>query len=51
MATARVIVDALLEQVARIEDEISMQVFRLDAEISIAVETNTTLSTQLAEAF
>ena len=51
MAAARVIVDALREQVARIEADIGTQVSRLDAEIGTAIEANTTLSTQLVEAF
>ena len=51
MAAARVSIDALWEQVARIETEVGTQVSRLDAEIGIAIEANTTLSTQLAEAF
>ena len=49
MAVARVMIDALREQVARIEAEISMQVSRLDAEIGIATEANTTLLTQIVE--
>ena len=47
----RVMIDALREQVARIEVEISMQVSRLDAEIGTTAEANITLSTQLVEAF
>ena len=50
MAATRVMIDALQEQVARIEAEVGMQVSRLDAEIGITAEANTTLSTQLAEA-
>ena len=45
MATTRVTIDALCEQVARIKADIGTQVSRLDAEIGTAVETNTTLST------
>ena len=44
-------IDALREQVARIEVEVGTQVSRLDAEIGTAAEANTTLSTQLTEAF
>ena len=50
MATARVTVDALHEQVARIEVEVGTQVSRLEAEIGTTTEANTTLSTQLADA-
>ena len=49
MATARMTVDALREQVARIEAEISTQVSRLDAEIGTTTEANTTLSIQIAD--
>ena len=42
-------VDALREQVARIEVEIGTQVSRLDADICIETEANTTLSTQIAD--
>ena len=49
MATARVTVDALREQVARIEVEVGTQVSRLEAEIGTTTEANTTLSTQLAD--
>ena len=51
MAAARVMIDALREQVARIEADIGTQVSRLDAEIVTATKVNTTLSTQLVEAF
>ena len=51
MATARVMIDELQEQVARIEAEVGTQVSRLDAKIGTAAEANTTLLTQLAEAF
>ena len=51
MIAARVMTDALREQVERIEVEVGTQVSRLDAEIGITTEANTTLSTQLAEAF
>ena len=51
MVVARVMVDALREQVARIEAEVGTQVSRLDAEIGTTSKANTTLSTQLAEAF
>ena len=50
MANARMTVDALREQVARIKAEIGTQVSRLDVEISTATEANTTHSTQLANA-
>ena len=48
---ARVTIDALREKIARIEAEIGTQVSRLDAEIGTTSEVNTTLSTQLIEAF
>ena len=51
MAAARVTIDALREQVARIEAKVGTQVSRLDEEIGTATEANTTLSTQLVEAF
>ena len=51
MAAVRVTIDALREQVARIEADLGTQVSRLDAEIGTAAEVNTTLSTQLVEAF
>ena len=51
MAAARVTINAMREQVARIEAEVGTQVSRLDIEIGIAVEANTTLSTQVAKAF
>ena len=50
MANARMTVDALCEQVARIEAGVGTQVSRLDAEIGTATEANTTLSTQIADA-
>ena len=46
-----VTINALREQVARIEAEVGKQVSRLDAEIGTTVDANTTLSAQLAEAF
>ena len=49
MPNARMTVDALCEQVARIEAEVSTQVSRLDAEIGTATEANATLSTQIAD--
>ena len=45
MAVARVTINALREQVARIEAEVGTQVFRLDAKIGTTAEVNTTLST------
>ena len=51
MAAARVTIDVLREQVERIEAEVGMQVPRLDTEIGAAAKANTTLSTQLVEAF
>ena len=51
MAAVRVTIDVLREQVARIEAEVGTQVSRLDAEIGTIVEANTTLLTQLTEAF
>ena len=51
MATTRMKIDALWEQIARIEAEVGTQVCRLDAEIGTTAEANTTLSTQLAKAF
>ena len=51
MVATRVTIDALREQVARIEAEVGMQVSRLDAEMGTTVEANTTLFTQLTEAF
>ena len=50
MANARMMVDALREQVARIKAEIGTQVSRLDVEIGTATKANTTHSTQLANA-
>ena len=50
MANARMTVDALREQVARIEAEVGTQVSRLDTEIGTATEANSTLSTQIADA-
>ena len=49
MANARMTVDALREQVARIEAEVGTQVSRLDAEIDTTTEVNTTLSTQIVD--
>ena len=51
MAAARVTIDALREQITRIEAELGTQVSRLGVEIGTTIEANTTLSTQLAEAF
>ena len=51
MVAARVTIDALWDQVARIEAEVGTRVSRLDAKIGTTTEANTTLSTQLAEAF
>ena len=51
MDVARMTIDALLEQVVRIEAEVGTQVSRLDVELSTIAEANTTLSTQLAESF
>ena len=51
MAAVRVTIDALREQGARIEAEVSMQVSKLDAEIGTTIKANTTLSTQLVKAF
>ena len=50
MANARMMVEALREQVARIEAEVGTQVSTLDAEIGTSTETNSTLSTQIADA-
>ena len=50
MAAGRVTIDALREKVARIEADIGTQVSRLDTEIGIVTEANTTLSTQLVDA-
>ena len=50
MANARMTVEALRDQVARIEAEVGTQVSRLDAEIGTATEANSTLSTQIADA-
>ena len=50
MANARMTVEALREQVPRIEAEEGTQVSRLDAEIGTATETNSILSTQIADA-
>ena len=49
MANARMTVDALREQVARIEAEVGTQVSRLDVEIGTATEANSTLSTQIVD--
>ena len=51
MAAGRMTIDALREQVARIEAELGTRVSRLDTELGIAAESNTTLSTQLAKTF
>ena len=51
MDVARMTIDALLEQVVRIEAEVGTQVSRLDVELGTIAEANTTLSTQLAESF
>ena len=51
MGVARMMIDALQEQVVRIKAELGKKVSRLDAKLGTAVEANTTLSTQLAEAF
>ena len=51
MVATRVTIDALCEQVVRIEANIGTQVSRLEVEIGMATEVNTTLSTQLSEAF
>ena len=50
MANARMTVEALREQVARIEAEVGTQVSRLDAEIGTTTEANSTLSTQVTDA-
>ena len=50
MANARMTVDALREQVARIKAEIGTQVSRLDVEIGTATEANIIHSTRLANA-
>ena len=50
MANARMTVDALREQEARIEAEVGTQVSKLDAEIGTATEVNSTLSTQIVDA-
>ena len=42
MAAARVTIDELREQIARIEADIGTQVPRLDAKIGTTVEANTT---------
>ena len=51
MVAARVTIDELREQVARIEAEVGTQVSRLDTEIGTAAEANITLSTRLPKAF
>ena len=51
MAAARMTIDALREQVARIEAELGTQMSRPNVELGKTTEANTTLSTQLAEAF
>ena len=45
MAAAKMTINALCEQVARIEAEVGTQVSRLDAELGTVAEANTTLST------
>ena len=50
MPNTRMTVDALCEQVARIEAEVSTQVSKIDAEIGTTIEANATLSTQIADA-
>ena len=45
MATARMTIDALREQVAMIEAEVGTQVSKLDEKIGTTIEANTTLST------
>ena len=50
MATARMTIDTLREQVERMEAEVGMEVLRLEADLGTTVEANTTLSTRLAEA-
>ena len=51
MTTARMTIDALREQVARIEVEVGTQVSKLDAELGTTAEANTILLTLLVEAF
>ena len=51
MAAARVTINALQEQVARIETEVCTQVSRLDVELGTTTEANTNLTTQLAKTF
>ena len=45
MVVARMTIDALWEQVAKIEVEVGTQVSRLDAKLGTVAEANTTLST------
>ena len=49
-AGARQTIDALREQLARLEAVVDTQVTRLDVGLGNAVEANSTLSTQLVEA-
>ena len=49
--TTRVTIDALREQVSRVENEFGMQVSQLDAELGTITDANTNLLTQLAKAF
>ena len=49
MANARMTVDVLREQVARIEAKVGTQVSKLDAEIGTTTKANTTLSTQISD--
>ena len=51
MAATRMTINALREQVARIEAQVGTQVSRFDEELGTATEANTTLLTQLVEAF
>ena len=51
MGVARMMIDALQEQIVRIKAELGKKVSRLDAKLGTVVEVNTTLSTQLAKAF
>ena len=47
----KVTLDALWEQVARLETELGTYVSRLDVEMGTSAEATTSVSTQLAEAF
>ena len=51
MAATRMTIDALREQVVRIEAEVRTQVSRFDAKLGTAIKANITLSTQLVKAF